>query len=231
LTAEVPTQARAAIDLTMGSPGTYIPEEGVYKRLLCRDQNNNMSIGVPKAEERRDLIAYFKEQKGELKCEEVRMSDWLGDVIGDDLIAVYEGLYFTEDALLWLREKPRTFGELRAEEIDWLRWMAANVRDEDILEKLSEDPDTDVRMWVACNPVTPEPTLEKLAEDPIVFVRRGVAQNRSTPTPVLLRLNDDTDLAVRALVSRNCNNRSRRSRERRAPGSEASQYSGWHRRD
>jgi hypothetical protein len=113
-----------------------------------------MSIGVPKAEERRDPIANFKEQKGELKREEVRMSDWLGDVIGADLIAVYEGLYFTEDALLWLREKPRTFGELRAEEIDWLRWMAANVRDEDILEKLSEDPDTDVRMWVACNPVT-----------------------------------------------------------------------------
>ena len=27
------------------------------------------------------------------------MSDWLSDVIGNDLIAVYEGLYFTEDAL------------------------------------------------------------------------------------------------------------------------------------
>jgi hypothetical protein len=59
--------------------------------------------------------------------------------------------------------------------------MAATVRDEDILE-LSEDPDTDVRMWVACNRMTPERTLEKLAEDPIVFVRRGVAQNRSTST-------------------------------------------------
>jgi hypothetical protein len=57
--------------------------------------------------------------------------------------------------------EPRTFVELRAEKIDWLRWMAANVRDEDILEKLSEDPDTDVRMWVACNPVTSEPTIEK----------------------------------------------------------------------
>jgi hypothetical protein len=41
------------------------------------------------------------------------MSDWLSDVIGNDLIAVFDGLYFTEDALLWLREKPRTFGELR----------------------------------------------------------------------------------------------------------------------
>ena len=59
------------------------------------------------------------------------MSDWLSDVIGNDLIAVYEGLYFTEDAVAWLREKPRTFGELRAEEIDWLRWMAANTDDQD----------------------------------------------------------------------------------------------------
>jgi hypothetical protein len=139
LIAEVPNQARTVIDRTIGSPGTYIPEEGVYKRLFCRDQNNNMSIGVPKVEERRDLTAYFKEQKGELNREEVRMSDWLSDVIGNDLIAVYEGLYFTEDALIWLREKPRTFGELRAKEIDWLRWMAANVHDKDILEKLSRD--------------------------------------------------------------------------------------------
>jgi len=36
------------------------------------------------------------------------MSDWLSDVIGNDLIAIYEGLYFTEDAVAWLREKPRT---------------------------------------------------------------------------------------------------------------------------
>jgi hypothetical protein len=162
------------------------------------------------------------------------MSVWLSEVIGNDLIAVYEGLYFTEDALLWLREKPRTFVELRAEDIDWLRWMAANVRDQDVLEKLSQDPDTDVRMWVACNPMTPELVLGKLAEDPIVFVRRGVAQNKSTPTPLLARLNDDTDLAVRALVFRNRNNRSRRGnllREDLAPGRATPQYSGWHRRD
>jgi hypothetical protein len=87
------------------------------------------------------------------------MSDWLGDVISNELIAIYEGHYFTEDALMWLRERPRTFGELRAEEIDWLRWMAANIDDQDLLEKLSQDPDIDVRMWVACNPMTPEQVL------------------------------------------------------------------------
>ncbi len=130
------------------------------------------------------------------------MSNWLSDVIGNDLIAIYEGLYFTEDAVAWLREKPRTFGELRTEEIDWLRWMAANTDDQDLLWKLSQDPDSDVRMWVACNPMTTKPVLRKLAEDPVVFVRRGVAQNSSTPVSLLVRLNDDADVMVRVLASR-----------------------------
>ena len=161
------------------------------------------------------------------------MSDWLGDVISNELIAIYEGHYFTEDALVWLREKPRTFGELRAEEIDWLRWMAANIDDQDLLEKLSQGPDIDVRMWVACNPMTPEQVLRELAEDPIAFVRRGVAQNRSTPMPLLMRLNDDTDVVVRVLVSRNRNRRSHRrdsSQERLVNGPITLRYSGWHRR-
>jgi hypothetical protein len=129
------------------------------------------------------------------------MPDWLSDVIDNDLIAVYEGLDATEDALMWLREKPRTFGELRAENIDWLRWMATNIDDQELLRKLSQDPDSDVRMWVACNPMAPKPVLGKLAEDPVAFVRRGVAQNRSTPVPLLVRLNDDADVVVRVLAS------------------------------
>jgi hypothetical protein len=161
------------------------------------------------------------------------MSNWLDHVISDQLIAIYEGHYFTEDALVWLREKPRTFSELRAEEIDWLRWMAANADDQDLLEKLSEDPDIDVRMWVACNPITPELVLGKLAEDPIAFVRRGVAQNRSTPMPLLMRLNDDADVVVRVLASRNRDHRNHRrdsSHEHLVPGPATLQYSGWHRR-
>jgi len=142
------------------------------------------------------------------------VSSWLNDVISNDLIAVYEGHYFTEDALLWLREKPRTFGDLRTEEIDWLRWMAANIEDKEVLENLSQDPDTDVRMWVACNPLTPRLVLEKLAEDPIVFVRRGVAQNQSTPAHILIKLNADADTRVRILVqttaTNNCGSKLRR---------------------
>src|ERR1700731_3154488 len=159
------------------------------------------------------------------------MRGWMGEGISDDFIAVYEGLFFTEDALLWLRERPRTFGELRAQDIDWLRWMAANIDDQDLLEKLSRDPDTDVRMWVACNPMTPELVLETLAEDPLVFVRRGVAQNKSTPMPLLTRLSDDADVVVRALASRNRISRSDRRdslHERVIPGATTRQDSGWH---
>src|SRR5437868_14762251 len=47
-------------------------------------------------------------------------------VISGDLIAVYEGLFFTEDALLWLRERPRTFGELRARDIGLLQAYTVN---------------------------------------------------------------------------------------------------------
>jgi hypothetical protein len=128
------------------------------------------------------------------------MSDWLNKVIGDDLETVYEGLDATEDALIWLRQKPRTFGELRAEDIDWMRWMAANIHDQDLLEHMSQDPDADVRMWVACNPMTPRWVLRRLAEDSVVFVRRGVAQNSNTSARLLARLRDDVDYVVRALA-------------------------------
>jgi hypothetical protein len=109
--------------------------------------------------------------------------------------------------------------------------MAANIDDQDLLEKLSQDPDTDVRMWVACNPMTPEVVLGRLAEDAIVFVRRGVAQNKSTPMPLLTRLSDDADVVVRALASRNRISRSDRRdslRERVFPGAATRQDSGWH---
>lgn len=158
------------------------------------------------------------------------MSDWLGEVVGDDLVAVYKGLFFTEDALVWLRERPRTFGELRAQNIDWLRWMAANVDDPSLLEKLAEDFDIDVRMWVACNPMTPELVLGRLAEDAIVFVRRGVAQNKSTPMSLLMSLSDDADVVVRALASRNRISRSDRRdslRERVLSGAATARNLGW----
>jgi hypothetical protein len=78
--------------------------------------------------------------------------------------------------------------------------MAANIRDQDLLEDLSQDPDGDVRMWVACNPMTPKPVLWELAEDRVVFVRRGVAQNSNAPEALLAGLEQDADYVVRALA-------------------------------
>lgn len=131
------------------------------------------------------------------------MADWLDELVGESLISVFESLWCTEDAVMWLREKPRTFRELRAEEIDWLRWIAANVQYCSVLENLSKDDDSDVRMWVACNPNTPARVLRKLAQDFVVHVRRGVAQNKSTPLPVLMELSKDHDVVVRILTSKN----------------------------
>jgi hypothetical protein len=131
------------------------------------------------------------------------MSDWLDEMIGADLITVYEGQDFTEDAVIWLREKPRTFRELRAEEIGWLRWMALNTANQNVLAKLAQDLDFDVRMRVACNPMAPAHILAKLADDSSVFVRRGVAQNRRTPASSLIKLSHDADIVVQAQVFRN----------------------------
>lgn len=131
------------------------------------------------------------------------MSDWLDEMIGADLIAVYEGQDFTEDAVIWLREKPRTFRELRAEEIGWLRWMALNTPNQNVLAKLAQDLDFDVRMRVACNPMAPAHVLAKLADDSSVFVRRGVAQNRRTPAASLTKLSHDSDIGVQTQVFRN----------------------------
>jgi hypothetical protein len=43
--------------------------------------------------------------------------------------------------------------------------MAANIDDQKLLERLSRDPDTDLRMWVACNPMTPQTVSFGLAVD------------------------------------------------------------------
>lgn len=106
------------------------------------------------------------------------MPDRLSDVIDNNLIDVYKGPDKTEGALIWLPEKPHT-----------------------------QDPDSDVRMWVACNPMTPKPVLGRLAEDPVDVVLRGVAQNSSTPVPLRVRLHDDADVVVRVLASNNAASR------------------------
>ena len=128
------------------------------------------------------------------------MPDWLNEVLGEDLIAVFDGQDFTEDAAAWLRESPRTFAELRAEAIDWLRWMALNTPDQNVLAQLAQDLDFDVRMGVACNPMAPAYVIAKLADDSSIFVRR-VAQNRRTPASSSMKLSHDSDIEARGQSS------------------------------
>jgi hypothetical protein len=56
----------------------------------------------------------------------------------------------------------------------------------DILEKLSNHPNNDVRKWVAFNPNTSPKTLEKLSQDKNIDVKLMIARNKNTPEKVLL---------------------------------------------
>ena len=49
--------------------------------------------------------------------------------------------------------------------------MALNTTNQEVLEKLVQDRDFDVRMRVACNPMAPQHVLARLANDSSVFVR------------------------------------------------------------
>lgn len=65
-----------------------------------------------------------------------------------------------------------------------------------VLEELASDPDGGIRQGVAGNKSTPLPVLEQLATDEDSWVRLRVAENASAPIPVLARLAVDTDYMV-----------------------------------
>ena len=46
-----------------------------------------------------------------------------------------------------------------------------SIENQEVLEKLVQDRDFDVRMRVACNPMAPQHVLARLANDSSVFVR------------------------------------------------------------
>ena len=62
-------------------------------------------------------------------------------------------------------KKPRALRELRAAEIDWLRWMTLNIPNQEVRVKLALDLIFDVRMRAVCNPMAPKHVLAKLADD------------------------------------------------------------------
>lgn len=69
----------------------------------------------------------------------------------------------------------------------WERRSAAASPDStpETLQKLSHDPDWEVREVVASNPRTPPAALTKLSGDPQLVVRRMVASNPNTPSATL----------------------------------------------
>jgi hypothetical protein len=81
--------------------------------------------------------------------------------------------------------------------------MALNTLNQDVLAKVAQDRDRDVRIRVACNPMAPELVLARLADDSSFYGRSGVAQNDRSPAPSLAKLSHDSDIVVRAQVFRN----------------------------
>ena len=74
----------------------------------------------------------------------------------------------------------------------------------EILEKLADDEDANVRYYVAENPKTPADILKKLArEDEESGVRQAVAYNPNTPADILKKLAEDKDDDVKWAVAAN----------------------------
>lgn len=70
----------------------------------------------------------------------------------------------------------------------------------DTLVKLSKDASQDVRLHVAINPNTPAETLDKLSEDESPFVKDCVARNLNTPIDTLNKImkTDSTYIGLNA---------------------------------
>ena len=66
----------------------------------------------------------------------------------------------------------------------------------EILARLAQDDDPEVRMCVARNKRTPVEILRRLAEDAKWLVREGVVYNINTPAEILHELTKDPDEAV-----------------------------------
>jgi Leucine rich repeat variant len=78
----------------------------------------------------------------------------------------------------------------------------------EILERLAQDPNEDVRSTVASNRNLPLATLLQLADDPSSKVRSQLIHqqfNRSTPIEILAKLAQDPDSNIKMNIARNVN--------------------------
>jgi hypothetical protein len=94
------------------------------------------------------------------------------DLIDEKVIMQCEMAGVCESGLTWLREKPRTYANLRDESLGWYCWMANHINYAPTLKLLAKDASDYVRAGVARNAATPSPALELLAKDAHYTVRR-----------------------------------------------------------
>ena len=93
------------------------------------------------------------------------------EIIDEKIIENCEVNGACSEGLEWLREKPRTFSELKIHSKSWFNWLAENSSLPEVLSKLAEDANSDVRYYVAGNTNSPVEVLSKLAEDANSAVR------------------------------------------------------------
>ena len=75
----------------------------------------------------------------------------------------------------------------------------------DVMKKLSDHENEQVRIDVALNSSTTPEILEKLSDDQEIYVRSAVARNKNTPGKTLNKLSQDPEMYVREEVSKNPN--------------------------
>ena len=100
-------------------------------------------------------------------------------------------------------EEERKAYKLYEYEPSILFMLVGYFRDFEIISKLAQDKNANIRWNVAENTSTPPETLLKLAQDKDLDVRYSVAKNTSTPPELLLKLSQDKDVLVRYYVARN----------------------------
>lgn len=75
------------------------------------------------------------------------------------------------------------------------------------LERLSEDPNLDVKVTVAANPNSPEKALRRVYDetdlDPGIMVKKKLARNPNTPVDILIELSKHPFTIFRVAVAQN----------------------------
>ena len=103
-------------------------------------------------------------------------------------------------ALKWLREDPRTIGDLRERDPDWLIWaIRTHPAAGSLLAAFANDEDEWVRTEVAHHPEA-GPLLARLARDSSDWVRAAVACHPEVGA-LLSILAGDPSVGVRAAVT------------------------------